>query len=156
MRFWRCACIAIRTGFASRWTCALKGYRTVPETETKLGPFVAKLAEFFPGAIRMQMPVRVAILPAGAAEKPPQAQTLMLESKVSPETEHTVIEFGTAREVLFACGLPLEFEDRIRVMNRDGSLDAEAKVVAVQFQDGKMAVAARFTGAVANWIIQSA
>ncbi len=68
--------------------------------------------------------------------------------------EQTVIEFGTAREVLFASSLPLEFEDRVRVVNSDGSLDAQATVVAVRYQNGNKAVAARFVDNVENWIIK--
>jgi len=68
--------------------------------------------------------------------------------------EHTVIEFGTAREVLFTSTLPLEFEDRVRVLNSDGSLDAQATVVAVRYHDGRKAVAVRFVGEVGNWIIK--
>ena len=70
--------------------------------------------------------------------------------------ENTVIEFGTPQEVLFSSQLPLEFEDKVRLMNQDGSFNAEAKVVAVQFEGGNMAVAARFTGNVSNWIIKPA
>jgi len=68
--------------------------------------------------------------------------------------EQTVIEFGTPREVLFASTLPLEFEDRLRLANSDGSLDARAVVVAVRYHDGRKAVAARFLGEVGNWIIK--
>ena len=37
--------------------------------------------------------------------------------------ESTVIEFGTTREVLFACSTPLEFADILRLRNSDGSLE---------------------------------
>jgi hypothetical protein len=69
--------------------------------------------------------------------------------------ENTVIEFGTSREVLFACTTPLEFADLLRLRNSDGSLDTEAAVVAVQYHPGKTIVAARFTHAVPNWIVKS-
>lgn len=70
-------------------------------------------------------------------------------------SESTVIEFGTPREVLFACHTPLEFTDILRLRNSDGSLDIEASVVAVQYQPGKTIVAARFVGEVPNWIVKS-
>ena len=70
-------------------------------------------------------------------------------------SETTVIEFGTSREVLFASSLPLEFADTLQLRNSDGSLDAEACVVAVQYNAGHTAVAARFTGTVTNWIVKS-
>jgi len=50
--------------------------------------------------------------------------------------------------------LPLEFEDRVRILNSDGSLDAGATVVAVRYHDGRKAVATRFVGEVGNWIIK--
>jgi len=99
---------------------------------------VEKLAHLFPSVSPVRLPVRVIALGGGRRR---------LE-------EHTVIEFGTAREVLFTSTLPLEFEDRVRVLNSDGSLDAEATVVAVRYHDGRKAVAARFVGEVGNWIIK--
>jgi len=99
---------------------------------------VEKLAQLFPSASPVRLPVRVIALGSGRRR---------LE-------EQTVIEFGTAREVLFTSTLPLEFEDRVRVLNSDGSLDAQATVVAVRYHDGRKAVAARFVGEVGNWIIK--
>ena len=98
----------------------------------------AGLAGLFPEATAVRIPVRVTAL-RGEAGK--------LE-------EHTVIEFGTAREVLFASALPLEFEDHVQIENSDSSLRAEATVVAVQFEAGRKAVAARFLKEVSNWIIK--
>ena len=69
-------------------------------------------------------------------------------------SESTVIEFGTASEVLFASSLPLEFADVLRVQNSDGTLNAEACVVALQYNRGRTAVAARFTQEVSNWIVK--
>lgn len=66
-----------------------------------------------------------------------------------------MIEFGTAHEVLFSSTLPLEFEDQLRLTNSDGSFDAFATVVAVQYQRSGRAVAGRFVNEVANWIIKS-
>ena len=100
---------------------------------------IEKLAELFPGALHVRIPVRVTAL--GTGRKRLQ--------------EQTTIEFGTAREVLFASTLPLEFEDHMRLANADGSLDARATVVAVCYHGGRKAIAARFAGEVANWIIKS-
>jgi hypothetical protein len=69
-------------------------------------------------------------------------------------TESTVIEFGTTREVLFSSTLPLEFADRLKLQNSDGTLDAEASVVALQYTSGRTAVAARFSQEVSNWIVK--
>lgn len=98
---------------------------------------VEKLAQLFPSASAVRLPVRV--LKAGGRKR---------------MQEHTVIEFGTSHEVLFASTLPLEFEDRVRVINSDGSLDTRATVVAVRYHNGSKAVAARFLDKVENWIIK--
>ena len=107
---------------------------------------VADLARFFPEAT----PVRIAVEftrrhHADSAGQPDDAGL----------HESTVIEFGTSREVLFACTTPLEFADVLRLRNSDGSLDTEASVVAVQYHPGKTVVAARFTTSVPNWIVKS-
>jgi hypothetical protein len=107
--------------------------RTARESST------SKLAKFFPEAMPMRIPVR--LIPTS---KP-----------APPYPENTTIEFGTAREVLFTSNLPLEFADTLRLQNADGTLDAEACVVALQQDEGRIAVAARFTKNVSNWIIKS-
>ncbi|MGA8223790.1 MAG: hypothetical protein WB780_19230 [Candidatus Acidiferrales bacterium] len=99
---------------------------------------VVKLAHLFPSASPVRIPVRVITLGNGRRRL----------------QEQTVIEFGTAHEVLFASTLPLEFEDSVRLLNSDGSLDARATVVAVRYHDGRKAVAARFLAEVGNWIIK--
>ena len=103
---------------------------------------VAGLARFFPEATPMRIPVQ------------------FVRTGVEPSSfpgsfdENTVIEFGTSREVLFACSIPLEFADIVRLRNSDGSLDAEASIVAVQYHPGKTIVAARFLREVPNWIVK--
>jgi hypothetical protein len=104
---------------------------------------VAGLARFFPEAAPVRIPVQIARCDAGAG------------SPAGNFTESTVIEFGTPREVLFACATPLEFADVLRLRNSDGSLDVEVSVVAVQYHPGKVVVAARFSGDVPNWIVKS-
>jgi len=103
---------------------------------------VAGLARFFPEATPVRIPVQLA---------------RRLNPEGSPDTnfsESTVIEFGTPREVLFACASPLEFADVLRLRNADGSLNVEAAVVAVQYHPGKTVVAARFLSEVPNWIVK--
>jgi hypothetical protein len=58
--------------------------------------------------------------------------------------QDTVIEFGTPHEVLFVVDRPLEFADRVLVESKDGSLRAEASVVAVQYHPERTVVAVRF------------
>jgi hypothetical protein len=101
---------------------------------------VEKLAQLFPGASPMRIPVRV---------------STVIQSGRRRLEEQAVIEFGTAHEVLFSSTLPLEFEDQIRLENSEGSLDTRANVVAVRYHGGRKAVAVRFEGKVGNWIIQS-
>ena len=69
--------------------------------------------------------------------------------------QDTVIEFGTPHEVLFVLDRPLQFADRVLVESNDGSLHAEAFVVAVQYHLERTAVAVRFLKHVPNWIVKS-
>jgi hypothetical protein len=69
--------------------------------------------------------------------------------------QDTVIEFGTPREILFVVDRPLEFADRVLVESTDGSLHAEASVVAVQYHPERTVVAVRFLKHVPNWIVKS-
>lgn len=101
---------------------------------------VEKLAQLFPSVSPMRIPVCVS--------------SGNIKGRRGLE-EETVIEFGTAREVLFASTLPLEFEDQVHLGNTDRSLDARATVVAVRYHGGRKAVAVRFVGEVGNWIIKS-
>lgn len=107
---------------------------TRTQQEPAFRPVTQSLAQFFPGAVPLRLPVRVR---AGGAE------------------EQTVIEFGTADEVMFASTLPLEFSARVTITNSDASLTATAEVVAMQFCEGRAAVAARFVERVANWIVKA-
>ena len=99
---------------------------------------VERLAQLFPGVLPVRIPVSVTTVVTGRRRL----------------QEQTVIEFGTAGEVLFASTLPLEFEDQVQLVNSDGSLDARATVVAVRYHGGRKAVAVRFVGEVENWIIK--
>jgi hypothetical protein len=101
---------------------------------------VAELARFFPEATPVRIPVQ--LMRSGQ------------QAGGQSSGESTVIEFGTSREVLFACTTPLEFADVLHLRNADGSLDIEASVVAVQYHPGKTLVAARFLGEVPNWIVK--
>lgn len=99
---------------------------------------VGRLARFFPEATSLRIPVTVSRTGAGHLE-----------------TEATVIEFGTAREALFASGLPLDFADKVFLQNADRSFETEAWVVALQYHNGQTAVAARFVEKVPQWVVKS-
>jgi hypothetical protein len=106
---------------------------------------VADLARFFPEATPVRIPVQFTRRSGASDGSQPDGAGVQ---------ESTVIEFGTSREVLFACATPLEFADILRLRNSDGSLDTEASVVAVQYHPGKTIVAARFVASVPNWIVK--
>jgi hypothetical protein len=113
--------------------------KTAIDSSANAETCIEKLAQLFPNASPVRIPVRVTALGA----RRPHVH------------EQTTIEFGTPQEVLFASTLPLEFEDRLRVANADGSLNARATVIAVRYHGGRKAIAARFAGEVGNWIIKS-
>jgi hypothetical protein len=117
---------------------------TAPSRTAHTGT-VAELARFFPEATPVRIPVQFTRSPNGSSEK---------QTGAAAVEESTVIEFGTSREVLFACTTPLEFADTLRLRNSDGSLDTEASVVAVQYHPGTTIVAARFVTSVPNWIVK--
>ena len=118
---------------------------TAPSRTAQTGT-VADLARFFPEATPVRIPVQ--FTRCNSTTNGSQTVSTGVE-------ESTVIEFGTSREVLFACTTPLEFADILRLRNSDGSLDTEASVVAVQYHPGKTIVAARFSNSVPNWIVKS-
>ena len=100
---------------------------------------VSKLAQFFPQATPVRIPVQVVAPRPGG----------------NSISEGTVIEFGTPSEALFMSTLPLEFDDHIRMLERNGDLVAEAAVVAVQYHDGRKAVAVRFLSSPRRWMMES-
>jgi hypothetical protein len=108
---------------------------------------VGRLAKFFPGATPVRIPIKLsrAIMNGDAGLRENHAGFL----------QNTVIEFGTQREVLFLVDCSLEFADRILLETKDGSLQVEATVVAVQYHPQRTVVAARFLKDVPNWIVKS-
>lgn len=106
---------------------------------------VAELARFFPEATPVRIPIQFTCCNQTSNPNRPEGAGVQ---------ESTVIEFGTEREVLFACASPLQFADVLRLRNSDGTLDTEASVVAVQYHPGKTIVAARFVNSVPNWIVK--
>ena len=126
------------------------GQQGTAQSRTRQSSTVAELARFFPEATPVRIPVQFTRR-SGTTDGSKPGGAGVQESTVA---ENTVIEFGTSREVLFACTMPLEFADILRLRNSDGSLDTEASVVAVQYHPGKTIVAARFVAAVPNWIVK--
>ncbi len=119
--------------------------------------FVGRLARFFPDAVPVRVPIRLSRAHentpdhgngnGNASASTPQNAWLALQD--------TVIEFSTTQEVLFVVAQPLEFADHVLIETRDGSLRAEASVVAVQYYAERTVVGARFLKPVPNWIVKS-
>lgn len=105
--------------------------------EKDSGSGAARLAEFFPGALPMHVPATVG---RRRADEQSEIQAL--------------IEFGTPREVIVTCAVPLEIGESLRISSPNCSLKATAKVVALQVGNENYALAMRFTGGAENWIIQ--
>jgi hypothetical protein len=129
------------------------GQQGTAQSRTAQTSTVAELARFFPEATPVRIPVQ--FTRRKTADNDGQASAAGVGPGVEASVEEsTVIEFGTSREVLFACTTPLEFADILRLRNSDGSLDTEASVVAVQYRPGTTIVAARFLNSVPNWIVK--
>ena len=111
--------------------------------------FVSRLARFFPDATPVRIPIQLSCANGQSNGKPGA------NGHAWSALQETVIEFGTPREVLFLVTEPLEFADHVLVESKDGSLRAEASVVAVQYHPERTAVAARFVKNVPNWIVKS-
>jgi hypothetical protein len=108
---------------------------------------VARLAKFFPEGTPVRIPIRLSRTASPGDGSARENQSVFLQN--------TVIEFGTPREVLFVVDHPLEFADRVLLESNDGSLYAEASVVAVQYHTQRTVVAARFLKDIPNWIVKS-
>ena len=123
---------------------------------------VSRLARFFPEATPVRIPIRLSRSQnnGNGNSKNGNGNGDLTAREHQGESENvffqdTVIEFGTAHEVLFVLDRPLEFADRVLVESNDGSLHAEAFVVAVQYHLERTAVAVRFLKHVPNWIVKS-
>jgi hypothetical protein len=97
-----------------------------------------QLARFFPQSRPLCVPVQVTSLRGGGSQL----------------REATVLEFGGPEHAIFLSALPLEFDDRVRLEAAEQERTAEATVVAVQYHEGRKAVAVRFLQGHCNWVIQ--
>ena len=98
---------------------------------------VEQLARFFPQAL----PVRL------------RAQVSAVRSGSSKLHELVTLEFAAPDCAIFASTLPLEFDDRVRLEREGKSRKAEATVIAVQYHDGRKAVAVKFTQGPCDWVM---
>ncbi|HTZ47440.1 MAG TPA: hypothetical protein VMH20_07605 [Verrucomicrobiae bacterium] len=97
-----------------------------------------QLARFFPKLPAVRIPVRISPLRVG------QVRT----------QETTVVEYGTTEFAIFLSKLALEFDDRIRLVRDGGGRPAEAAVIALQYHEGRKAVAVRFLDRPCEWMMQ--
>lgn len=127
---------------------------------------VSRLARFFPEATPVRIPIKLSRTQSNGNGKVNgngkngngNGDPAVREPEGESENiffQETVIEFGTPHEVLFVIDRPLQFADRVLVESNDGSLHAEAFVVAVQYHLERTAVAVRFLKNVPNWIVKS-
>jgi len=98
---------------------------------------VEQLARFFPQA----SPVRL------------RAQVSAVRSGGTKLHESVTVEFAAPDCAIFASALPLEFDDRVRLEREGKSRKAEATVIAVQYHDGRKAVAVKFAQAPCEWVM---
>ena len=68
--------------------------------------------------------------------------------------EATVVEFSSKDHAIFLSTLPLEFGDRVRLEARPEGGLAEATVDAVQYHEGRKAVAVRFLQVPCDWLVR--
>ena len=120
---------------------------------------VSRLARFFPDATPVRIPIKLSrTIVNGNGNSNSNGNGDLTAHEHTNENvffQNTVIEFGTPHEVLFVLDHPLQFADRVLVESNDGSLHAEAFVVAVQYHLQRTAVAVRFLKHVPNWIVKS-
>jgi hypothetical protein len=95
-----------------------------------------QLARFFPQAGAVRVPVHVTSSRGG----------------VTNLREATVVEYSSAHHAIFISTLPLEFGDRIRLEARPQGYQTEATVDALQYHDGRKAVAVRFLQGACDWM----
>jgi hypothetical protein len=95
-----------------------------------------QLARFFPALPAVRIPVRVQTLRPG-------------QSKLQ---ESTVVEFAAAEYAIFLSTLPVEFDERIRVTRDGNGRSLEAVIIALQYHEGRKAVAIRLLEGPCNWM----
>lgn len=95
-----------------------------------------QLARFFPKLPAVRIPVRV--IPLRSGQRSAQ--------------EATLVEFGTPDFAIFLSKLALEFDDRVRLVREGGGRPAEAAVIALQYHEGRKAVAVRFLDRPCEWM----
>lgn len=68
--------------------------------------------------------------------------------------EAVILQFGGTEHAIFLSTLPIEFNDPVRLVKAESGETAEGSVVAVQYDEGRKAVAVRFTSGPCSWVKQ--
>ena len=97
-----------------------------------------QLARFFPQAAAVRIPVQVTALRGGRTKL----------------REAATLEFAAPDFAIFLSTLPLEFDDRVRLERDRKGRAAEATVIAVQYHEGRKAVAVKFAQGPCDWVTQ--
>lgn len=98
---------------------------------------VEQLARFFPQA----RPVRIS-----AQVSAPRGGKAILHEKV-------MVEYGSPEHAIFVSALPLEFDDRVRIVADGDGQPAEASVVGLRYHERSKAVAVRFSQGPCDWVV---
>jgi hypothetical protein len=96
-----------------------------------------QLARFFPEARPVRIPVHVTASRGGRTKL----------------REAAVVEFGGPEHAIFLSTLPLEFDDRVRIVANGEGRPTDATVVGVQYHEGRKAVAVRFLQGPCDWVV---
>ena len=99
-----------------------------------------QLARFFPKLPVVRIAVRVAALRGG--------------NSAGRLQETAIVEFASEEYAIFSSTLPLEFDDRLSMAIERGGSSAEAAVIALQYHEGRKAVAVRFLAGPCEWMRQ--
>jgi hypothetical protein len=107
-------------------------------TATAEGNCAEQLSRFFPQASAVRTSVQVTSLRPGNSQL----------------RESTVVEYGNSLHAIFLSTLPLEFDDHVKLERDRKGCTAEATVIAVQYHEGRKAVAVRFSHGPCDWVTQ--
>jgi peptide subunit release factor 1 (eRF1) len=99
---------------------------------------VEELARLFPALPTIHVLARVQSLVPGRARL----------------QETTVLEFGGQQYAVFMATLPWKFDERVQLVLEKKGRSAEAAVIALQYKDGRKAVAVRFLEGSCDWMMQ--
>lgn len=111
---------------------------TLTQPEVAAPGCTEQLARFFPDAEPVQVRVLLTPLRTGAGKL----------------SESVLVEFASPERAIFTSTLPLEFDDRVRLRCVPDGGESDATVVAVQYHDGRKAIAVQFVSEQCDWVMR--